>query len=216
MGLVARSCHFDVTACAEARRLAQRAERFGTFRPYGASRRASRAGWTREPTKEADLHELLESELHLVDSKGKKMRLRRTQGLQVAKIPTISKGGESGARTGLRPIVIDGSNVAMAHGFEAHGLKVFSAKGIKIWIWIWIPLLPVPGRPQAKVWGSTLPSLLINIQLWGSQKETINLWQLQHHHNHHHQIFTHRFCFAHPQHTGGVHQVPITMLIFLV
>ena len=27
MGLVARSCHFDVTACAEARRLAQRAER---------------------------------------------------------------------------------------------------------------------------------------------------------------------------------------------
>ena len=27
MELVARSCHFDVTACAEARRLAQRAER---------------------------------------------------------------------------------------------------------------------------------------------------------------------------------------------
>ena len=27
MGLVVRSCHFDVTACAEARRLAQRAER---------------------------------------------------------------------------------------------------------------------------------------------------------------------------------------------
>ena len=27
MGLVVQSCHFDVTACAEARRLAQRAER---------------------------------------------------------------------------------------------------------------------------------------------------------------------------------------------
>ena len=27
MGLVVRKCHFDVTACAEARRLAQRAER---------------------------------------------------------------------------------------------------------------------------------------------------------------------------------------------
>ena len=26
---------------------------------------------------------------------------------------------------------------------------------------IWIPLLPVPERPQAKVGGSTLPSLLI-------------------------------------------------------
>ena len=33
MGLVVRKCHFDVTACAEARRLAQRAER------------SSRAGW---------------------------------------------------------------------------------------------------------------------------------------------------------------------------
>ena len=27
MGLVVRKCHFDVTACAKARRLAQRAER---------------------------------------------------------------------------------------------------------------------------------------------------------------------------------------------
>ena len=36
MGLVARSCHFDVTACAEARRLAQRAERpLRAFRPFG-------------------------------------------------------------------------------------------------------------------------------------------------------------------------------------
>jgi len=55
-------------------------------------------------------------------------RAGQTQGLQVAKVPTISEGRESGPRTGLRPIVIDGSNVAMAHGKN----KVFSAKGIKI------------------------------------------------------------------------------------
>ena len=46
MGLVARSCHFDVTACAEARRLAQRAERpLRGLSALWASRRASRAGW---------------------------------------------------------------------------------------------------------------------------------------------------------------------------
>ena len=46
MGLVARSCHFDVTACAEARRLAQRAERpLRGLLALWASRRASRAGW---------------------------------------------------------------------------------------------------------------------------------------------------------------------------
>ena len=46
MGLVARSCHFDVTACAEARRLAQRAKRLlRGFSALWASRRASRAGW---------------------------------------------------------------------------------------------------------------------------------------------------------------------------
>ena len=38
MGLVARSCHFDVTACAEARRLRG-------LSALWASRRASRAGW---------------------------------------------------------------------------------------------------------------------------------------------------------------------------
>ena len=52
MGLVVRKCHFDVTACAEARRLAQRAER--AERPLlglsalWASRRALRAGWIRK------------------------------------------------------------------------------------------------------------------------------------------------------------------------
>ena len=47
MGLVVRSCHFDVTACAEARRLAQRAERpLRGLSALWASRRASRAGWT--------------------------------------------------------------------------------------------------------------------------------------------------------------------------
>ena len=46
MGLVVRSCHFDVTACAEARRLAQRAERpLRGLSALWASRRASRAGW---------------------------------------------------------------------------------------------------------------------------------------------------------------------------
>ena len=47
MGLVVRKCHFDVTACAEARRLAQRAERsLRDLSALWASRRASRAGWT--------------------------------------------------------------------------------------------------------------------------------------------------------------------------
>ena len=46
MGLVVRKCHFDVTACAEARRLAQRAERsLRDLSALWASRRASRAGW---------------------------------------------------------------------------------------------------------------------------------------------------------------------------
>ena len=40
VGLVVRKCHCDVTACAEARRLAQRAER--------SRRRASRAGWKKQ------------------------------------------------------------------------------------------------------------------------------------------------------------------------
>ena len=49
MGLVARSCHFDVTACAEARRLAQRAERpLRGLSALWASRRASRAGWKKK------------------------------------------------------------------------------------------------------------------------------------------------------------------------
>ena len=49
MGLVVRSCHFDVTACAEARRLAQRAERpLRGLSALWASRRASRAGWTKD------------------------------------------------------------------------------------------------------------------------------------------------------------------------
>ena len=55
-------------------------------------------------------------------------RAGQTQSLQVSKAPTISEGREAEPRTGLRPIVIDGSNVAMAHGKN----KVFSAKGIKI------------------------------------------------------------------------------------
>ena len=50
MGLVVRSCHFDVTACAEARRLAQRAERpLRGLSALWASRRASRAGWISAP-----------------------------------------------------------------------------------------------------------------------------------------------------------------------
>ena len=49
VGLVVRKCHFDVTACAEARRLAQRAERsLRDLSALWASRRASRAGWTRK------------------------------------------------------------------------------------------------------------------------------------------------------------------------
>ena len=49
MGLVVRSCHFDVTACAEARRLAQRAERpLRGLSALWASRRASRAGWKKK------------------------------------------------------------------------------------------------------------------------------------------------------------------------
>ena len=52
----------------------------------------------------------------------------QTQGFPVSKAPTISEANEAELRTGLRPIVIDGSNVAMAHGMN----KVFSAKGIKI------------------------------------------------------------------------------------
>jgi len=55
-------------------------------------------------------------------------RAGQPQGLQVSKAPTISEGKEGEPRTGLRPIVIDGSNVAMAHGKN----KVFSSKGIKI------------------------------------------------------------------------------------
>ena len=72
---------------------------------------------------------------------------------------------------------------------------------------IWIPLLPVPEGPPAKVGGSTLPSLLITIQPWGSQQETIHLWQLHHHH--------HSVRFAQPQRTGGIHQVPILIIIIL-
>ena len=46
MGLVVRKCHFDVTACAEARRLAQKAERsLRDLSALLASRRALRAGW---------------------------------------------------------------------------------------------------------------------------------------------------------------------------
>ena len=67
---------------------------------------------------------------------------------------------------------------------------------------IWIPLLPVPARPHAKVGGSTLPSLLITIQPSSSQLET-------HCHNHH------QFCLAHPQRTGGVHQVKILIIIIM-
>ena len=52
-------------------------------------------------------------------------RARQIRGLQVSQAPTISKGREAKLRTGLRPIVIDGSNVAMAHGKH----KMFSAKG---------------------------------------------------------------------------------------
>ena len=48
VGLVVRKCHFDVTACAEARQLAQRAERsLRDLSALWASRRASRAGWIR-------------------------------------------------------------------------------------------------------------------------------------------------------------------------
>ena len=65
---------------------------------------------------------------------------------------------------------------------------------------IWILLLPVPDGPLTKVWGSTLPSLLINIQPCSSQLEI-------HRHLHHH------FCIAHPQRTGGVHQVKILIII---
>ena len=45
MGLVVRSCYFDVTACAEARRLAQRA--FQSFGPAGALRAPAGQGWGR-------------------------------------------------------------------------------------------------------------------------------------------------------------------------
>ena len=46
MGLVVRKCHFDVTACGEARQLAQRAERsLRDLSALWASRRALRAGW---------------------------------------------------------------------------------------------------------------------------------------------------------------------------
>ena len=46
MGLVVRSCHFNVTACAEAHRLAQGAERpLWGLSALWASRRAKRAGW---------------------------------------------------------------------------------------------------------------------------------------------------------------------------
>ena len=71
---------------------------------------------------------------------------------------------------------------------------------------IWIPLLPVPARPQAKVGGSTLPSLLITIPSWSSRQETIHLEQLHHHH--------HQFCLVHPQRTGGVHQVQTSTFMF--
>jgi len=50
------------------------------------------------------------------------------QGFPVSKTPTISEVKEAEPSTGLRPIIIDGSNVAMAHGKN----KVFSAKGIKL------------------------------------------------------------------------------------
>ena len=49
-------------------------------------------------------------------------------GIQVLKTPRIPEGIKVETRTGLRPIVIDGPNVAMDHGKN----KVFSAKGIKI------------------------------------------------------------------------------------
>ena len=52
----------------------------------------------------------------------------QTQGFPVSKTPTISEAREAEPSTGLRPIIIDGSNVAMAHGKN----KVFSAKGIKL------------------------------------------------------------------------------------
>ena len=55
-------------------------------------------------------------------------RSRQTRGLHVSQALTISEGREAELRTDLRPIVIDGSNVAMAHGKH----KVFSAKGIKL------------------------------------------------------------------------------------
>ena len=55
-------------------------------------------------------------------------RTDQTQGFPVSKAATISEVNETEPSTGLRPIVIDGSNVAMAHGKN----KVFSAKGIKI------------------------------------------------------------------------------------
>ena len=55
-------------------------------------------------------------------------RAGQPQGLQVSKAPTISEGKEGEPRTGLRPIVIDGSNVAMLHGLN----KFFSAKGVQI------------------------------------------------------------------------------------
>ena len=47
IGLVVQKCHFHVTACAEAHRLAKRAERsLRDLSALWASRRASRAGWT--------------------------------------------------------------------------------------------------------------------------------------------------------------------------
>ena len=49
MGLVVRKCHFDVTACGEARQLARRAERsLRDLSALRASRRASRAGWIKQ------------------------------------------------------------------------------------------------------------------------------------------------------------------------
>ena len=77
---------------------------------------------------------------------------------------------------------------------------------------IWIPLLPVPEGPLVKVWGSSLPSLIITSQPEGSQQETIHLREL----HHHHQAVNHRVCFVHPQRTGGVHQVPMLILLFRV
>jgi len=64
MGLVVRSCHFDVTACAEARRLAQRAERpLRGLSALWASRRASRAGWIKSQ-KEYSVSQSVSNEHH--------------------------------------------------------------------------------------------------------------------------------------------------------